>query len=207
MKRFLFVIGLSAALYHSTSLSAHCQMPCGIYHDNMIYDQVDQYVETMYKGMTMLSNSKFNNAWDRNEFVRWVINKEKSSDDASQLILKYFLQQRIKPGEEDTADQVTSAHKLLFLLVQIKQNVDRKFINDFADEWDKFKLMFHVEGYQCQVELLKQRKIEREREEKLEKEQGPKPVETKKEGAQISDSHGDDHHHDHDEHYHAPAYL
>src|ERR1700733_7367459 len=101
----------------------------------------------MFKGITMLNTNKFDSAWDRNEFVRWVIQKEKASDEIAELFTKYFLQQKIKPGEEDTAKRLASVHQMLFLLVQIKQNVDRKLIDNFFDEWEKFKLMFHVENY------------------------------------------------------------
>jgi nickel superoxide dismutase len=156
MKRALFIL---FSLLHST-LSAHCQMPCGVYHDNMVYDMIDQYVETMYKGMSVLKDSKFHGTHDWNEFIRWVILKEKESDETAKLIMTYFLQQKIKPGEADNAKKLESAHKLLFLLVGIKQNTDVKFVKEFLDEWEDFKEMFHVEGYQCQVELLKQRKKE-----------------------------------------------
>lgn len=159
IKNLYIVAAIAASFTFSTNnLQAHCQMPCGIYHDNMVYDQIDQYVETMYKGMTMLTSSKFNSAEQRNEFVRWIINKENGSNETAQLLNTYFLQQKIKPDEPDTIKRLVSVHKLLFLLVKVKQNVDRKIIEEFADEWEKFKLMFHTEGYECQVEMLKQRK-------------------------------------------------
>lgn len=186
MKKKIFINGLAALLFTNTLISAHCQMPCGIYHDDMVYDQIDQYVETMYKGMTVMSDDKFANLHDKNEFVRWVIEKENASNDIADLILKYFLQQKIKPGEPDTAKQLESAHRLLFLSVSIKQNADRKQVEDFADEWDKFKVMFHVEGYACKVEQLKERK----RQKLLDSE-------AKKEAVDDHD-HDHDHEHDHD---------
>lgn len=139
-------------------LIAHCQMPCGIYHDDMVFDQIDQYVETMFKGISVVNESKFSTVREKNEFIRWVMTKEKSSDETAQLILTYFLQQKIKPNEEDTEKKLVSAHKMLFLLVQIKQNCDLKIIDQFANEWEKFKLMFHVEGYECKIEMMKQQK-------------------------------------------------
>jgi Nickel-containing superoxide dismutase. len=47
-----YLIGIS-------SLSAHCQMPCGIYHDQMVYDKIDEYYETMFKGVSVLDDNKF----------------------------------------------------------------------------------------------------------------------------------------------------
>ncbi len=127
-------------------------MPCGIYHDSMVYDQIDQFVETVYKGITVLNESKFTTVKERNEFIRWVGQKERSCSDTAELILTYFLQQKIKPGESDTVKRITSAHKLLFLLVAIKQGTDIDTVKEFNAEWEKFKLMFHREGYECEME-------------------------------------------------------
>lgn len=182
MKSKILTFSFVAVLCMQRALFSHCQMPCGIYHDEMVYDQIDQYVETMYKGMTIITEDRFNTSKDKNEFVRWVILKENSSNELANLLTTYFLQQKIKPDEEDTNKRLISAHKLLFLLMQIKQNTNRKFVDQFADEWDKFKLMFHVEGYECQIEILKKRKREQ-----LEKE------------AKNLNEHGvHDHDHDHD---------
>lgn len=151
MKR-IALFAASWMLLSQSNLSAHCQMPCGIYHDDMVYDQIDQYVETVYKGITVLNESKFTTPKERNEFVRWVNEKETSSNEAANLITVYFLQQKIKPGEDDTVKRITSAHKLLFLLVAIKQNTDLEYVKQFNEEWEKFKLMFHREGYECMME-------------------------------------------------------
>jgi nickel superoxide dismutase len=155
MKTLFLTIGIAGSLYLTPSLNAHCQMPCGIYHDDMVYDQIDQYTETMYKGVAVMLDSKFESAKERNEFVRWTMQKESASDEAASILTKYFLQQKIKPGESDTAKRIESVHKLLFLLVAIKQNVDLTFVKEFTEEWEKFKLMFHREGYECQIEQLK----------------------------------------------------
>lgn len=160
MKIFKSAFGLLAMLCCQGELISHCQMPCGIYHDDMVYDQIDQYVETMYKGISVLSNSKFSDAKERNEYIRWVILKEKASDEVASLLTQYFLQQKIKVGEADTPKRLTAVHNLLTDLVVIKQNVDLKFVEDFSTEWEKFKLMFHRAGYECDMEKIKLKQIE-----------------------------------------------
>lgn len=169
IKKAMIGLGIFVCCLGLTDLNAHCQMPCGIYHDALVYDKIDQYVETMYKGMTMLNDSKFDTVHSKNEFIRWVMTKDESSDEVAKIITSYFLQQKIKPGEADTDKRLRTAHNLLFMLVQIKQNTDRKFVEDFAREWDKFKLMFHIEGYECQIEKLRIKRredIQKELEEK-----------------------------------------
>ncbi len=155
MKTLFLTIGIVGCLNFTGQLSAHCQMPCGIYHDDMVYDQIDQYTETMYKGIAVMNDSKFQSSKERNEFVRWAMEKEAASDETAALLTKYFLQQKIKPGEPDTTKRLESLHKLLFLIVAIKQNVDLEFVKEFTAEWERFKLMFHREGYECQIEQMK----------------------------------------------------
>src|SRR5262245_56294715 len=75
MYRQLFS-GLVFSMILCSKLTAHCQMPCGIYHDDMVYDQIDQFVETVYKGISVMNGNKFSSTKDKNEFVRWVIQKE-----------------------------------------------------------------------------------------------------------------------------------
>lgn len=150
MKKTLAIcIAAIGTLLNNAPLSAHCQMPCGIYHDDLVFSQIDQFVETMYKGLTVLSENKFASLHDKNEFIRWVYLKEKMCDDTADLFLTYFLQQKIKPGAEDTVKKVNSLHKLVFMLVGIKQHIDLQMILDFNLEWEIFKHMFHPDGYQC----------------------------------------------------------
>lgn len=153
-----FVLSCIACLIVGIDLSAHCQMPCGVYHDEIAYDQIDQYVETMHKAISELLVMKFDTPVEKNQYIRWVMSKERQSNDITNTIVSYFLQQKIKPGDEDTATKVLAAHKLLFLIVAIKQNVDLKVLYEFIDEWNKFKLMFHREDYRCKIEEKKLKK-------------------------------------------------
>jgi nickel superoxide dismutase len=157
MKRLWFSTLILFSFFQS-SIDAHCQMPCGIYHDDMVYDQIDQFVETVVKGISVMEDNHFTTIQDRNEFIRWVVQKENLANETAHLIMTYFLQQKIKPGEEDTPKRIESAHKLLFLLVLIKQGVGLGPVNDFYEEWEKFKLMFHIEGYECKMEQIKLKK-------------------------------------------------
>ncbi len=178
------LLAVSLCLFFHIQLIAHCQMPCGIYHDDMVFDQIDQFIETSVKGIGVMQDNKFTTVQDHNAFIRWVIQKEKGCNEIAELILTYFLQQKIKPGQEDTAKRLLSAHRLLFYLVQIKQTSDLKAVNDFYEEWEQFKLMFPVEGYKNKVNQAKL-KSWKEQQEKL-----------------FVSSHEDDHDHDHGDHDH-----
>lgn len=165
----MFLITIASLCLAKAQLYGHCQMPCGIYHDEMVYDQIDQYAETMYKAISEINASKFETPKERNQFVRWVYQKETQSNEIANLITTYFIQQKIKPDEEDTTTKTLLAQKLLFLLVQIKQNTEVKLVHEFMEEWEKFKHLFHRAGYECRIEMLKVKKWEQESEKLKEK--------------------------------------
>ncbi len=119
-------------------------MPCGIYNDQMVYDQINEYYTTMYKCVKALEHNKFETNDDKNQYIRWVMTKDKESDQAAHTLATFFLQQKIQPIDDNT-DLVKSLHKLLFLIVAIKQHVDIEMVKDFGKEWDHFKYLFHPE--------------------------------------------------------------
>ena len=198
IKKIIFT-SLALAFCSHSQLTAHCQMPCGIYHDDMVFDQVDQYIETMAKGVSVLTANKGVTIQERNEFTRWVIEKDEASDEIANVLVTFFLQQKIKPNEDDTVKRITSVHKLLFYIVTIKQTVDMKYLNDFYEEWENFKLMFHIEGYACKLEQIKLKKwAEKKKGEQIEKEGEISPSHDHSHGEDFNHDHDHDHDHAHD---------
>lgn len=181
LRKFCVALVTFVVVLHSHLLS-HCQMPCGIYHDDMVFDRFDQYIETMYKGITVINDSPFKTTRERNETIRWVMQKDVQSDEMAHIITSYFLQQKIQPSDPELCKKLTSAHKLLFLLVAIKQNTDRQMVLDFAQEWNKFKQMFHMEGYECEIQKLKMKRWQ----------------EAQQKAQEHNHDHDHDHNHDHD---------
>ena len=137
---FLLITLISHQLLHS-----HCQMPCGIYDDALVFKYVDQYIETMQKGVKELNSLGSDTPNKRAQFIRWVALKEEQSNQVAELITTYFLQQVVKPVEESTP-KVLAIHRLLFLLVKIKQNSDDIQVNNFLKEWTQFKQFFSEKG-------------------------------------------------------------
>lgn len=153
MKKLLFIAAAITILAHG-NLMAHCQLPCGIYHDEMVFEEIDQYVETTYKAISVMLENKFDTVVDKNQFIRWTMEKEESSNLVARRLMEYFLQQKIKPGNDpETTAKVAAVHRLLFGLVQIKQNVDLSLVKKFGEEWEQFKLLFHSKDYECTMDM------------------------------------------------------
>jgi len=129
-------------------LSAHCEIPCGIYHDELRFQMLEEHITTMEKSIDMIKklNDK-TDALSRNQLVRWINNKDKHATEFQHILWQYFLTQRIKPVSKKDAKKYRNYRELLELVhlmtfhaMKVKQTVDydhtsslRKLLNRFQD--------------------------------------------------------------------------
>lgn len=135
-------MNLMMALGAGNALYGHCQLPCGIYDNDLIFNYVNQYIETMQKACDEIETLKTESAQDRAQFVRWVVLKDDESNKVADLVTSYFLQQVIKPEKEDTNKKVMAVYGLLQQLAKIKQTANVDPVNKFLEMWREFVLMF-----------------------------------------------------------------
>ncbi len=123
----LFVITLSP-------LMAHCQIPCGIFEDNLRFDLMKEHFVTIEKSMKKIIELSSEKTIDYNNLVRWVMNKEQHVEELTHIITYYFMAQRIKVVETANPNfvlytqQITVLHKLLVVAMKCKQSTDLSLI-------------------------------------------------------------------------------
>ena len=134
--RYLTVLALFAVTTTAT-VQAHCQIPCGIYDDQMRIRLMEEHVTTIEKAMTEIVAAK-----NQNQTVRWVMNKDKHADELSEIVTYYFMAQRIKPGSEGYAVKLGQLHEMLVYSMKAKQTTDlvnveklKALIHDFAHSY------------------------------------------------------------------------
>lgn len=64
---------------------AHCEIPCGIYGDQMRIQMMQEHLMTMGKSMKMVSALRAEKTINHNQLVRWVLNKEKHADQLQKI--------------------------------------------------------------------------------------------------------------------------
>ena len=95
----------------------HCEVPCGIYSDQMRFEMMLEDTKTIAKAITSLNEfvEGFQegppNAKTINQMTRWVNTKESHATNTQHIVAQYFLTQRIKADHERYAQQLTAAHK------------------------------------------------------------------------------------------------
>ncbi len=136
MKKILLLLCLLGALtFMPARVMAHCQIPCGIFHDGLIFETLEQNIETLQKADHELSDSSLSN----NQSVRWILNKEAQSDQIAQTMLTYFLQQRIKLDDPKRAEKLDLISKIVTQCTKVKQTTDAKEVFTLGDEIQQLK--------------------------------------------------------------------
>ncbi len=140
---------LSLMVFFSTAAFSHCQMPCGIYDDEVRIKMIAEHVTTIEKAMKQVNELSKENTQNFNQIVRWIHNKEKHAEELSDIVTYYFLTQRLKPAEKTDTDayksylkKLTLLHEMLIYAMKTKQKTDlahveklRSLLKEFGDAY------------------------------------------------------------------------
>jgi nickel superoxide dismutase len=126
----LFVL---AVLVMPRASLAHCQIPCGIYDDHARVMSMLEDVETVKKSVTeMMALVDKTDLQSKQQFVRWVNNKEMHAQKIIATISDYFLTQRVKPSQEDYAERLAKHHAVILLSMKAKQTADLNVVEQLG---------------------------------------------------------------------------
>ena len=128
--RFLLLVFMF--IFYTSSLFAHCQIPCGIYDDENVLSDLKLHVKTIHKSIDSIRALELSNdSNDKQQFVRWVENKENHASEIQHIMSDYFLSQRIKPSDllkkskrSDYESLISLAHEIIFYSMKTKQSLD-----------------------------------------------------------------------------------
>lgn len=103
----------------AASVHAHCQVPCGIYDDQMRIHLMEEHVTTITKAMQQIEAGQ-----NANQTTRWVMNKEKHAEEIIEIASNYFLAQRIKEGMDNYEANLKALHQIIVYSMKCKQTTD-----------------------------------------------------------------------------------
>ena len=107
-----------------SNVSAHCEIPCGIYDDQLRTQLIAEHATTIEKSMKQIMELGKANPVNYNQLVRWVSNKEDHATEIQQIVSQYFMTQRIKPDAKKYSEKLTLLHKMLIHAMKCKQTTD-----------------------------------------------------------------------------------
>ena len=102
----------------------HCQVPCGIYTDQVRFEQVLEDQSTIEKASKLIAELSANkDAQSQNQLFRWVSTKESHASKIQKTIAEYFMIQRIKPSDNDYDIKLKGAHAVMVAAMKCKQSI------------------------------------------------------------------------------------
>ena len=139
MKNLKIIMVLLLLATGAVNLTAHCEIPCGIYEDSVRINLIREHITTMEKSMNQIKKLEKAEAVEYNQLVRWIMNKEDHALKLQKIVTQYFMTQRIKPGPENYDKKLSTLHKLLVYSMKGKQTTDLKnikMLRSLADQFD-----------------------------------------------------------------------
>jgi len=124
-KRCLQILSTCFIIFFTGSYAAaHCEIPCGIYDDEMRINMITEHITTIEKSMKQIGKLANNKPIDYNQLTRWITNKERHADELQKIVTQYFMTQRIKPDTKGYSQKLAVLHKMLLLAMKCKQTTD-----------------------------------------------------------------------------------
>lgn len=127
--------------------SAHCEIPCGIYDDEMRINMIGEHITTIEKSMNQITDLAGQKPMNHNQLTRWVMNKEHHANELQQIVTQYFMTQRIKLDAEKYAEKLTLLHKLLVFSMKCKQTTDLSHIATLRSLLKEFQGLYFGHGH------------------------------------------------------------
>lgn len=126
LKQLLFCLALSLPLSHALG---HCQIPCGIYADDVVFGELMTDVATIEKAMNQINTLGKTPSESPNQLVRWVTNKEQHAQNIQEVMAAYFLAQRItfamREADPEKYNRLLElCHQVTVLAMKCKQTTD-----------------------------------------------------------------------------------
>jgi len=122
-------LGRVPGLVPAALVRCHCQVPCGIFDDDVPVNSVKKDATPVHKAMVQINElSTAGTALALNQATRWVVTKEDAAKNIISTVSEYMLCQRVKKElfekDEEYLQALAAHHACLTAAVKTKQVVD-----------------------------------------------------------------------------------
>ena len=118
---------LLVCAFSTLDARAHCQVPCGIYGDQLRFESMLEDQTTIAKAgveITKFSDDAQSGVTPlmANQVARWVATKEDHAQRIQDTIAAYFMAQRLKADGENYGEKLMAAHGVMTAAMKAKQD-------------------------------------------------------------------------------------
>ena len=141
--KIFFPLAIIVTLLSTNWLSAHCQVPCGVYGDSARFAQMLEDQTTIAKAISQINDlTGRKDAQSANQLSRWVSTKEDHANKIQKIIAEYFLTQRIKSSSEKYEALLKGAHSVMVAAMKCKQGTDPKSADALKSSIENFQAVY-----------------------------------------------------------------
>ena len=131
MKTIYLIIPALLSLLLANISFGHCQVPCGVYTDDLRFMQMLEDTTTIEKSSNLIIElSTKDDGQSQNQLARWVSTKESHASKIQKIISEYFLTQRIKSTAKNYEKLLKGAHSVMVAAMKCKQSTEASVAND-----------------------------------------------------------------------------
>ena len=131
MKTIYLIIPALLSLLLANISFGHCQVPCGVYTDDLRFMQMLEDQTTIEKSSKLiLELANKDDGQSKNQLARWVATKESHASKIQKIIAEYFLTQRIKATAKNYEKLLKGAHSVMVAAMKCKQSTEASVAND-----------------------------------------------------------------------------
>ena len=130
----------------AVNVAAHCEIPCGIYGDELRAKLIYEHTVTIEKSMKKITELSKQDPVNYNQLVRWVSNKEEHASKIQHIIYQYFMTQRIRPDATKYTEKLTVLHKMLQSAMNCKQGTDPSNVRSLRSLLKEFEVLYFGHG-------------------------------------------------------------
>ena len=143
MKRIMpFIVGIAMVFTMSANAFGHCEIPCGIYDDQMRIEMIREHITTIEKSMKMIQELHKEKHHNPNQLIRWVVNKEDHANQLQEIVSQYFMTQRIALDAEKYSEKISLLHHMLIFAMKCKQTTDLDNVAKLRKIVDQFESLY-----------------------------------------------------------------
>jgi nickel superoxide dismutase len=141
------VLAVSLVLTGTGIALAHCEIPCGIYDDQMRVHLIAEHITTVEKSMRRIVELSGQKSINHNQLVRWITNKEQHADKIQHIVTQYFMTQRIKSATKDYEKKLVVLHKMLVHAMECKQTTDLAHVGELRSLLEEFEKLYFGDSH------------------------------------------------------------
>jgi nickel superoxide dismutase len=137
---FLFIC--ISCLFLISNAASHCEIPCGIYDDEMRIKMISEHIDTIEKSMKQILALEKKKKHNSNQLIRWIMNKEKHAEELQEIVSQYFMTQRINTNTKNYNTKLGLLHQMLVAAMKCKQTTELSNVSKLRDLLKNFQSLY-----------------------------------------------------------------